>query len=106
MTSNQAGHSYVSTACQHELCGSCRNTCKFCNAPCRHFCHSQDAKTAPVASVDQARDIAIELLDLSSDLPDELAGRIADDPALFWLRGETIPDGVWREPDQAAGDAE
>ena len=34
-------HHYVSTACQHELCGSCRKTCKFCPAACACVCHEQ-----------------------------------------------------------------
>ena len=28
-------HEYISTACFHGKCGSCRNTCKFCGNPCR-----------------------------------------------------------------------
>lgn len=29
-------------------------------------------------------------------LPAELRKRIAEDPALFWLRGEVQPDGTWQ----------
>jgi len=94
-------HLYVSTACRHGACGSCRNTCKYCDEPCRHECHPQKAATdgQPQTWVDQARDIAAELLYLVRQadwLPDKLADRIRNDPSLFWLRGETQPDGTWR----------
>lgn len=32
-------HKYTSTACQHELHDRCRETCKFCDAPCACDCH-------------------------------------------------------------------
>lgn len=96
------GHAYTSTACLHGICGSCRATCKFCDEPCRHGCHPA-ASTAPVAGVDQAREIARELLDVARpgalmSMPPDLYQRIRKDPALFWLRGETVPDGTWRSP--------
>jgi hypothetical protein len=54
-------HEYLSTACLHDECGNCRNTCKFCDAPCLHDCHPGGA--APGFSwVGQAREIAQALL--------------------------------------------
>ena len=32
--SNDHEHYYVSTACQHEKHSRCRETCKYCSAPC------------------------------------------------------------------------
>jgi len=59
-----AGHAYISTACFHGLCrtgaGNCRNTCKFCDAPCRHECHDGDTQAPPW--VNQAREMAVRLL--------------------------------------------
>jgi hypothetical protein len=48
--------------------------------------------------VDQAREIAVGLLAVvrGSGSRDELMDRIARDPALFWLRGEVEPVGIWR----------
>jgi hypothetical protein len=93
-------HSYLSTACFHGQHGTtCRSTCKFCDAPCTCSCHvnpfSGDRAALPEPWVDQARDIAVQLLDAvyPADVPDELAQRIADDPDLFWLRGEEAPNG-------------
>lgn len=91
-------HEYTSTACLHDQCGSCRNTCKFCDAPCRHPCHPASGET-PVPWVDQARDIARELLRdglHNGPIDPALLRRIEADPALFWLRGEVVPDGTWR----------
>lgn len=39
-------HEYVSTACQHDLHGRCRKTCKFCAASCRCPCHDGEVFTA------------------------------------------------------------
>jgi len=89
-------HAYVSTACHHGECGACRNTCKYCDSPCSHGCHPASGVPLPEPWVDQARDIARELL-RSADLPDKLAQRIASDPALFWLRAEAPPPGEWRD---------
>ena len=85
-------HAYVSTACAHGECGSCRRTCKYCNAPCLHDCHPT-AVFLPGSWVDQAREIALLLLgELSAgQRTPELWQRIRTDPALFWLRGETMP---------------
>jgi hypothetical protein len=94
-------HVYVSTACFHGECGSCRNTCKYCDAPCScRTCHPASGQPLPEPWVDQARGIARELLryGLSTNeaVPPELLDRITSDPALFWLRGEAQPPGVWR----------
>jgi hypothetical protein len=35
------GH-YLSTYCLHEDHGSCRLTCKICEAPCRCDCHASE----------------------------------------------------------------
>jgi hypothetical protein len=32
---------YTSTACQHAKHAECRQTCKFCNAPCACPCHDE-----------------------------------------------------------------
>ena len=92
------GHVYVSTACFHEECGACRNTCKYCDAACSCPHHGASGGALPQPWVDQARAVAAELLGAicPADVPDELARRIASDPALFWLRGETQPPGEWR----------
>lgn len=97
-------HAYLSTACHHEqadddpaLHGSCRATCKYCDARCSCRRHP-DADDAPAVSwVDQAREIAGQLLAAirPEDVPPELAERIRSDPALFWLRGEVQPPGQW-----------
>lgn len=42
-------HDYLSTACQHDLCGSCRITCKYCEAVCQHSCHAEDAADTPAS---------------------------------------------------------
>lgn len=55
-------HAYISTACLHSECGACRNTCKYCGAPCSHSCHPQDTRNLPVPWTDQAREIALALL--------------------------------------------
>jgi hypothetical protein len=95
-----APHVYVSTACVHGECGACRNTCKYCDAPCSHACHPASARGLPEPWVDQARGIAALLLGaLGQDgAPEELRRRIASDPGLFWLRGEAKPPGEWRDP--------
>jgi len=87
-------HDYMSTACMHSQCGSCRQTCKFCDAPCQHDCHTGTGPQ-PVPWVDQARDVARELLAVLPirNLPLDLMARIGDDPDLFWLRGEEVPPG-------------
>jgi hypothetical protein len=100
-------HGYLSTACFHRLCdkkGACRQTCKFCDAPCACPCHRGPAQALPEPWVDQARNIARELLryglSTSEAVPPELLRRINDDPALFWLRGEEAPPGEWRAGQQ------
>lgn len=85
-----AQHAYLSTACRHGECGSCRNTCKFCESPCQHGCHLGVTR-GQVAAVDQAREIARELYQAADITSDRLRTRIDDDPALFWLRGEQPP---------------
>lgn len=95
-------HAYTSTACLHDLCRSCRNTCKYCDAPCQHGCHPQ-GQDQPEPWVDQARGIARELLDVARpgallSMPSELFQRIEQDPDLFWLRGEAAPPGEWHQP--------
>ena len=99
-----APSAYVSTACLHRLCaekGACRQTCKFCDAPCACPCHRGSAAALPEPWVDQARNIARELLryglSTSEAVPPELLQRIASDPSLFWLRGEERPPGEWRD---------
>jgi hypothetical protein len=97
---------YISTACVHGLCaekGACRQTCKFCDAPCACPCHRGSAAALPEPWVDQARDVARELYEAALShghgvLPPVLAIRALDDPALFWLRGEERPPGEWHEP--------
>lgn len=100
-------HEYTSTACLHDQCGSCRNTCKYCDVSCAHACHQKQGKPVkPVPWVEQARDLAIELhqIILNADLgggvfSPALKQRLSEDPGLFWLRGEAAPPGVWRPPD-------
>lgn len=103
-------HNYLSTACFHEVHGdACRKTCKFCDAPCFCTCHrnpvSGERAAVPEPWVDQARAVAAELLAVlrplsgtAEGMPPELEQRIANDPDLFWLRGEVQPDGEWHEP--------
>jgi hypothetical protein len=91
-------HAYLSTACYHSKHGVlCRQTCKYCDAPCSCTCHRG---ILPVPWVDQARAVAAELFSAiyPADVPAALAQRIETDPALFWLRGEVAPDGQWHEP--------
>jgi hypothetical protein len=92
-------HEYISTACQHGECGSCRRTCKYCDASCRcplpDCHHGGSTQERPAAWVDQARGIARQLL-ADGGVSLELARRIEQDPALFWLRGEEVPQGTWR----------
>ena len=108
-----ATHDYLSTACWQEandgkpdLHGSCRAVCKFGGVPefCRCPNHAEGEKPS-VSNVDQARGVARRMLDhlttLGADfeaLDVEFARALREDPALFWLRGEVQPDGVWREP--------
>jgi hypothetical protein len=103
-------HEYLSTACWHatydgkpELHAGCRNSCKHAPEgevePCVCPCHGE-AGTQPgrVSWVDQARDVARELLAEIDNLAVDvgpLAERIRTDPALFWLRGEEQPPGEW-----------
>jgi hypothetical protein len=98
------GHHYVSTACLHGLCDErCRRTCKFCDALCAHGCHTgEPVGDLPPAWLDQARDIARELLARSPAdlLPGDLIDRVESDPHLFWLRGEEQPPGVLTPPEE------
>jgi hypothetical protein len=106
-------HHYISTACEHavgegkpELHASCRLSCKWaedgqesCRCPC-HF--GTPPEELPPPWVDQARDLALELIDLLGGprvLPGELGNRVATDPALFWARGEVQPPGEWQPAD-------
>lgn len=95
-------HEYISTACLHGQHGSCRKTCKFCDASCRcRQCHwDVSADAVPEPWVDQARKMASDLLAIlpPAYIPEHLRQRIAEEPALFWLRGEVQPDGVWTPP--------
>lgn len=96
-------HEYISTACLHGECGSCRKTCKFCDASCgcqQPLCTHNLAVPGPASWVDQARGIARELFAVLPirNLPLDLMARIQDDPDLFWLRGEEVPPGVWTQP--------
>lgn len=99
-------HHYLSTACMHEgesqdedLHLACRKTCKFCDAPCECPRHRVGEPAAQVSAawVDQARDMARELLSYGHPghdcLPTELLERIRSDPDLFWLRGQETPPG-------------
>ncbi len=114
-------HHYMSTACEHalgegkpELHASCRLSCKFAAGvePCRCPCHTGTLPADfPPPPVDQARDIAIELHETLARwphlMPRELRDRIASDPHLFWLRGETRPPGEWKPAaDQTGTDTE
>lgn len=40
-TDHAPGHRYLSTACLHGQCDTCRQTCKYCDAACTHNCHQQ-----------------------------------------------------------------
>jgi hypothetical protein len=99
VTGAQTGHSYVSTACFHTQHGACRNTCKFCGTSCSCSCHPDGAQSV-MSWVDQARDVARELLlalrDVPGQIPIELLDRVLHDRNLFWLRGEEQPPGIWR----------
>lgn len=37
--SGMTEHLYTSTACQHQLHGQCRKTCKYCSTACLCPCH-------------------------------------------------------------------
>jgi len=52
-------HFYVSTACTHEKHDGCRQTCKFCTAPCRCECHGDPH--AMELTVEQHRQLHREL---------------------------------------------
>lgn len=98
-------HRYISTACEHEedspeLHAACRQTCKFCNAPCMCENHKDGDRQSAVGWVDQARAIARDLLRdaLNGPVSPELLARIESDPTLFWLRGEEAPPGEWSNP--------
>jgi hypothetical protein len=87
-------HDYISTGCLHGQHGSCRLTCKFCDARCQCPCDHQ--ALSPGSWVDQARGIARQLLAVTTetgDVPAELVMRIALDPSLFWLRDGEVPPG-------------
>ncbi len=92
------GHYYVSTACAHRQCGSCRQTCKYCGDPCHHGCHEGDPPKV-VSPVDEARDIARLLYaELGAGISGRLAATIEADPGLFWLREGEVPPGEWSQP--------
>ncbi len=91
---------YISTACWHGLHDQCRNTCKYCSRSCA-CSHHPGVAQGTVSWVDQARDIARELLESAQpgsllSMSPELLSRIKSDPALFWLRGEEQPPGEWQ----------
>lgn len=102
-------HVYLSTACWHALFdgnkrfhGSCRNTCKFCDHPCGCSCHGDAGQRTHTVWVDQARNVARDLLaEVEASAPTALSRalrqRIKTDPDLFWLRGEEQPSGEWRD---------
>lgn len=103
----RAPHLYISTACYHGLCGdACRKTCKYCDASCACTCHRGSARNPPEPWVDQARNIARELLryglSTSEAVPPELLHRIETDPAFFWLRNEEQAPGEWHDPTKEA----
>lgn len=101
-------HVYLSTACWHarsdsnpDLHTACRNVCKYCPRPCGCDCHPKaGTQTGRLSPVDQARDVARELLTVMrasyEGVPKELWMRIENDPNLFWLRGEEQPPGEWQ----------
>lgn len=61
---------------------------------------ADDAQTTPPSPVDEARDIARELLAVMrasyEGVPKELWRRIENDPNLVWLLGEEHPSWEWR----------
>lgn len=95
-----ADHEYLSTACWHALFDGnetlhavCRNTCKYCDHPCGCACHGKAGHEHGIAWVDQARNIARDLLaEIEASAPTRMSTalrqRIETDPALFWLRRE------------------
>lgn len=104
-------HNYISTACIHEAEDSthhesCRKTCKFCGARCSCPNHHPQETDEVTSWVDQARDIARELLGMvilsehftkkSAEETSSLIKRIAADPSLFWLRGKERQTGERR----------
>ncbi len=94
-------HTYISTACFHGECRSCRQTCKYCDASCGHGCHPAGEENLPEPWVDQARQIARQLYAhvlTYGVLPPDLVRRVSDNPGLFWLRGEEKPAGTWHGP--------
>lgn len=106
---DQPFHLYLSTACFHEqasqdpgLHAACRQTCKYCDAPCSCPGHPRGADSVEtIPWVDQARTVARQLYEtalLTGALPPELACRLDSDPLLFWLRGEVKPPGEWHPP--------
>lgn len=113
-SSHQPGrHTYLSTACWHEMDdpdaaahGDCRATCKWCNEPCacpNHPAGDNTTTGAGPAWVDQARDTARRLLAVLqsagvdvADHDPELAAALTNGPEMFWARGEEQPPGQWR----------
>jgi hypothetical protein len=102
---------YLSTACYHEhlasdpaLHDACRLACKFCDAPCSCPQHPQESGSPrAVSGIDQARDIARELLSLLEEaggVPYKLHERLSDDPRLFWLSGGEAPPGTWKQGEE------
>jgi hypothetical protein len=99
---------YLSTACAHQLFDDqgetrapCRSQCKWCGRSCKGPDHPLPDGEQP-HPVDQARDIARELLAAiwgpavsGGVLSPDLYQRIRHDSDLFWLRGEEQPPGQW-----------
>jgi hypothetical protein len=107
-------HHYVSTACLHEINDGdpdqhdrCRATCKTCGRPCGCANHADgEISSSPPPWVDQARDVARELLaaigefDRRQVLTPAQWEQIQTDPRLFWLRGEEAGPGTWTPPEE------
>lgn len=115
MTAEAQGwvHHYISAACRHavgenrpELHAACRLSCKFaedgvesCECPCHTGMPVEDL---PLPWVDQARSVAVRLLDALggpgalAEADPALYREYRNDPGCFWLRGEVQAPGEWR----------